>query len=82
MDKCLMGVIEVDPKKLLVQGIRRELTEKIAFLLNDAFTFKKGSGGAAGTSQAGIIPSVDEFGGRVKEIGERIMGMKRAFMYI
>lgn len=23
MDKCLMGVIEVDPKKLLVQGIRR-----------------------------------------------------------
>ena len=26
MDKCLMGVIEVDPKRLLVQGIRRELT--------------------------------------------------------
>ncbi len=45
MDKCLMGVIEVDPKKLLVQGIRRELTEKIAFLLNDVFIFKKQSGG-------------------------------------
>lgn len=59
MDKCLMGVIEVDPKKLLVQGIRRELTEKIAFLLNDAFIFKKGATGAAGTSQAGVIPTVE-----------------------
>ena len=41
MDKCLMGVIEVDPKELLVKGISMKLMKYITKLLNEMLIFKK-----------------------------------------
>lgn len=34
LDKTLMGVIELDPKKVLVVGLRNELCRKLAEILH------------------------------------------------
>lgn len=39
LDKTLMGVIELDPKKVLVVGLRNELTRKLAEILHNEFIF-------------------------------------------
>ena len=43
MEKTFVGLIEIDPKKLLEEGIRRELVNKISEILNAHMTFKEGS---------------------------------------
>ena len=39
LDKTLMGVIELDPKKVLVVGLRNELCRKLAEILHEQFIF-------------------------------------------
>ena len=39
LDKTLMGVIEIDPKEILVDGIRKELGKTLAALLHEGFIF-------------------------------------------
>ena len=39
LDKTLMGVIEIDPKEILVDGIRKELGKTLAGMLHDGFVF-------------------------------------------
>ena len=39
LDKTLMGIIEIDPKEILVDGIRKELGRKLATMLHDGFIF-------------------------------------------
>jgi WASH complex subunit strumpellin len=39
LDKVLMGVIEIDPKEILVDGLRKELSKKLAGMLHDGFIF-------------------------------------------
>jgi hypothetical protein len=34
LDKVLMGVIEIDPKEILVDGIRKELGRTLAEMLH------------------------------------------------
>ena len=41
LDKTLMGVIEIDPKEILVDGIRKELGKTLAGLLHEGFIFSK-----------------------------------------
>jgi len=41
LDKTLMGVIELDPKKVLVNGLRNELCRKLAEILHLEFIFSK-----------------------------------------
>lgn len=41
LDKTLMGVIELDPKEILVDGIRKELGRTLASLLHEGFIFSK-----------------------------------------
>lgn len=40
LDKTLMGVIELDPKKVLVVGLRNELCRKLAEILHQEFIFE------------------------------------------
>ena len=40
LDKTLMGVIEIDPKEILVDGIRKELGRTLASMLHEGFIFK------------------------------------------
>ena len=47
LDKTLMGVIELDPKKVLVVGLRNELCRKLAEILHEEFIFQAQPGQAA-----------------------------------
>ena len=42
LDKTLMGVIELDPKEVLVVGLRNELCRKLAEILHEQFIFTPG----------------------------------------
>jgi len=39
LDKTLMGVIQLDPKQVLVTGLRNELCRKLAEILHQEFIF-------------------------------------------
>ena len=39
MKSTLVGVIKVDPKKLLEDGIRKEMVRQVAFALHNGLTF-------------------------------------------
>jgi WASH complex subunit strumpellin len=39
LDKTMMGIIELNPKEILVDGLRKELCRKLATMLNDEFIF-------------------------------------------
>jgi WASH complex subunit strumpellin len=41
LDKTLMGVLELDPKKVLIVGLRNELCRKLAEILHEEFIFKR-----------------------------------------
>ena len=41
LDKVLMGVIEIEPKEILIDGIRKELGRTLAHLLHEGFIFNK-----------------------------------------
>jgi hypothetical protein len=41
LDKVLMGVTEIEPKEILIDGLRKELCLKIAKLLHEEFIFKE-----------------------------------------
>lgn len=40
MDKTLMGLIEIDPKVVLIDGIRKELVKNMSKVLHETFIFK------------------------------------------
>jgi len=40
LDKTLMGVIELEPKEVLVKGLRKELCRKLAEILHNEFIFQ------------------------------------------
>ena len=40
LDKVLMGVIEIEPKEILIDGLRKELCKKMAKMLHEEFIFK------------------------------------------
>lgn len=39
LDKVLMGVIEIEPKEILIDGLRKELGRYLAQLLHEGFIF-------------------------------------------
>jgi len=39
LDNTLMGVIEIEPKAILVDGLRTELCKKLASMLHRGFIF-------------------------------------------
>jgi WASH complex subunit strumpellin len=40
LDNVLMGVIEIEPKEILVDGLRRELCKTLSQILHNGFIFK------------------------------------------
>ena len=68
MEKTLLGMIEVDPKQLLEDGIRRELTMKLGNVLNDTISFKK--------------ETLEEFTTKLVELGSQLTNLRRSFEYI
>lgn len=68
MKQTIMGVVKVDPKKLLEDGIRKELVRQIATLLHTHIEFKTGK--------------LDEFFTNLTELEKKLNGMLQSFQYI
>ena len=69
LDKTLMGLIEIDPREILVDGIRTELIKAISEALHHTFTFKnKGD--------------FHEMASKIDILKSKFSGMKKAFEYI
>ena len=69
MKATLIGIIQLNPKNLLEDGIRKELVRQIAQSLNDYLIFKNDA-------------NVNEFEQRLTLIGNKLDGYKRSFEYI
>ena len=70
LDKVLMGVIEIEPKEILVDGIRKELGKTLATMLHEGFIFDK----------KGDMSS--ELMDRFMKLRDKIRGLKRSIEYI
>ena len=68
MERTLYGVIEVDPKQMLEDGIRKELVIQISTALNELLVFKTGK--------------LIDFEQKLVALGARLDGFKRSFEYI
>jgi WASH complex subunit strumpellin len=68
MKKTLMGVVEIDPKQLLEDGIRKELVRQIAVALEEHLVFKTGK--------------LTDFEERLNSLAAKLQGMLRSFEYI
>ena len=71
LDKVLMGVIEIEPKEILIDGIRKELGKTLATILHEGFIFKKQMGNM-----------VEELEVKFKLLRDKIKGLKRSIEYI
>lgn len=67
LDKTLMGIIEIDPKEILVDGIRKELGRTLAKLLHEGFIFTK---------------SQQTLESKFQMLREKFTGLKRSIEYI
>ena len=71
LDKTLMGVIELDPKEILVDGIRKELGKTLATMFHEGFIFnKKGPNEIENIEQKFLM------------IKDKFTGLKRSIEYI
>lgn len=71
LDKTLMGVIELDPKEILVDGIRKELGRTLASLLHEGFIFSKK-----------LMGEVETLESKFQMLREKFTGLKRSIEYI
>jgi WASH complex subunit strumpellin len=68
MDKTLFGIIQVDPRNLLEDGIRKELVRNITNSMNSILVFPSGR--------------IEAFEGVLEELAKVLLGYKRSFEYI
>ena len=71
--RTILGVIEVDPKAILRDGIRQELVLHIAEAMNDELRFEL-------KAEAGS--KVEQVERRLERLSERLQGFMRSFEYI
>ncbi|EDO30084.1 predicted protein [Nematostella vectensis] len=69
MKTTLVGIIKVDPKQLLEDGIRKELVQQVAQALHFGLIFNPKA-------------KQSELSARLRELGEKMDGFKRSFEYI
>lgn len=70
MQTTLVGIIRIEPRKLLENGIRKELVSQISQLLGTNLTFTRGN-------------SVKErLDAKLEVIAQRKAGIQRSFEYI
>jgi len=72
LDKTLMGVIELDPKEILVDGIRKELGKTLASMLHEGFIFNKKA----------MMDDVETLESKFEMLREKFTGLKRSLEYI
>ena len=85
LDNVLMGVINIEPKDILVDGLRKELCKKMANMLHTEFIFKE----AIGTVNTGIdhskqgsMGSFGDYEIKFARLRANFVGLKRSIEYI
>lgn len=73
LDKTLMGVIEIEPKEILIDGIRKELGKTLATMLHEGFIFIN--------KKQNNMPT-EELEHKLKALRDRVRGLKRSIEYI
>jgi len=68
MENYLVGVIEVNPKEILDEGIRKELIKLIFTVLDSNLKFKRGD--------------IDDFESKLNILANNLEGFKRAIEQI
>jgi len=81
MERTFMGVIELDPKKLLEDGIRKQLVHQIAAAFHNELVFTVKEVGMLGGIRVREA-SIDEFEARLMALATRLEGYRRSFEYI
>ncbi|KAJ9467483.1 WASH complex subunit strumpellin-like protein [Diplonema papillatum] len=74
MEKTLMGVIQVDPQKLLEDGIRKELVDSISIILHTVLQFPAPTG-KKGEEKISMLK-------RLAVLEQRLLGIKSSFEYV
>eukprot|EP01104_Vermistella_antarctica_P006079 TRINITY_DN16810_c0_g1_i1.p1 TRINITY_DN16810_c0_g1~~TRINITY_DN16810_c0_g1_i1.p1 ORF type:complete len:1181 (+),score=374.81 TRINITY_DN16810_c0_g1_i1:155-3697(+) len=73
LEKTLIGIIEVDPKQLLEDGIRTQLVYTIARTMDNILVFPPPTAKSGGGSQ---------FESRLMQLASHLDGLRRSFQYI
>lgn len=68
MNTTLVGIVQLDPRQLLEDGIRKELVRRIAGALHAHLVFKTGK--------------LSDFEERLRKLGDQLTGFRRSFEYI
>eukprot|EP00005_Dracoamoeba_jomungandri_P006405 CAMPEP_0174262476 /NCGR_PEP_ID=MMETSP0439-20130205/12995_1 /TAXON_ID=0 /ORGANISM="Stereomyxa ramosa, Strain Chinc5" /LENGTH=1153 /DNA_ID=CAMNT_0015347191 /DNA_START=64 /DNA_END=3525 /DNA_ORIENTATION=- len=68
METTLVGIIKVEPKHLLEEGIRKQLVHRLAKAMNDTLIFK--------------TPKIEEYTANLQKLSVTLDGFKRSFQYI
>ena len=94
LDKTLMGVIDFDPKQVLVVGLRNELCRKLAEILHQEFIFTNGPNRVVATNEQqterntkgfkvqGGKAAFGEFGEKFEKLRRNFGGLKRSIEFI
>ncbi|KAL9649133.1 hypothetical protein ABK040_004155 [Willaertia magna] len=91
MEKTLMGIVEIDPKQLLEDGIRKELVRKITFALNNYLNFISSNLDFNLTDLLFLHKKLDninllelnkQFENKLLSLNDLLDGMLRSFEYI
>jgi len=93
MDNVMMGVIEisseskygVQPKDILVDGLKKELCKKIATMLHEEFIFTAPVGSVKSNidhSKQGAMGAFGDFELKFARLRANFVGLKRSIEYI
>ena len=84
LDKVLMGVTEIEPKEILIDGLRKELCLKIAKMLHEEFIFKANEVTSSGIdhSKQGAMGEFGVYEAKFLRLKANFVGMKRSIEYI
>lgn len=74
MKRTLLGVVEVDPRQVLEDGIRRELAHRVAAAMHKLLVFQPTR------KKDRVTPQMVE--GRLEELMSKLEGFSRSFEYI
>lgn len=84
LDKVLMGVIEIEPKEILIDGLRKELCKKMAKMLHEEFIFKEVEQATTGIdhSKQGAMGEFGVYEMKFLRLKANFVGLKRSIEYI
>ena len=85
LDNVLMGVINIEPKEILVEGLRKQLCQTVAKMLHDAFIFTAQVGTVKTNvdhSKQGAMGQFGDFEVKFAQLKSSFVGLKRGIEFI